>query len=334
MKFKVCKLLWIYPNSYESTFVDPSILIIILGFIIFLFCKVYKENKKDQEKQKRKAEYDVWREKVLKEYAIKKEKAVKETRSHETRPKDWDLRRDYIKERDGYKCSICGRSTKLHVHHKMPVSESPDHSENNLITLCVYCHAKQPGKGHGERLINGEIAAQCEKYNYEKKKSRKDYICNICEEIINKGDSSYVKKSFQVNNWWTNPNERICERCLLENPSGYPKKRRKKSRSYKFDYDNKTRNVKSQIETNHHTYEKVQGRGQAYPANHRLSANHPASRERESSGTFLTCPNCSKGFKPPKGGNLTGRKFECAHCGIEFELYDSSSGITPLIKSN
>jgi hypothetical protein len=228
----------------------------ILGKIIVyagykVFSAVKKELKENRERQRKEAELERLRreaelDKFRKEYAIKKEKAVKETRSDETRPKDWDLRRDFVKERDGYQCSECGRTTKLHVHHKTPVSKSPDHSENNLVTLCVYCHAKQPSKGHGERLINSEIATQCEKYNYEKKKSRKNYICSICEETIKKGSSSYVKKSYQTNGWWENPNERICEECLLENPSGYPKKIRKKRGLYKFDYDSKTGNIKNE----------------------------------------------------------------------------------------
>ncbi|WP_321392214.1 HNH endonuclease signature motif containing protein [uncultured Desulfuromusa sp.] len=41
-------------------------------------------------------------------------------------------------------CPICGESevTTFEIHHIQPFSESPDHSEENLILLCSNCHAK------------------------------------------------------------------------------------------------------------------------------------------------------------------------------------------------
>lgn len=60
----------------------------------------------------------------------------------------WKIIRKKIKERDNYKCRGCGISeleTKqnLQVHHKIPYKCTKNNSEDNLITLCSKCHAKQ-----------------------------------------------------------------------------------------------------------------------------------------------------------------------------------------------
>jgi len=48
-----------------------------------------------------------------------------------------------ILERDGYRCSLCGRTakeTKLEVDHKIPVAKGGTDSLNNLWTLCIECN--------------------------------------------------------------------------------------------------------------------------------------------------------------------------------------------------
>ena len=89
--------------------------------------------------------------------------------SHVKRPRDMGMRRDYILERDEYKCTECGGETGLQVHHIMPVSEKPDHSEDNLITLCIYCHSKKDGRGHGRGLIEREVGKRCKENYYTKR---------------------------------------------------------------------------------------------------------------------------------------------------------------------
>ena len=49
--------------------------------------------------------------------------------------------RDYILERDGYKCTECSSETMLIVHHKDWIRTNNDPS--NLITLCSSCHKKE-----------------------------------------------------------------------------------------------------------------------------------------------------------------------------------------------
>lgn len=43
-------------------------------------------------------------------------------------------------ERDGWRCQLCGSLSGLEVHHMQRRSQSGDDSEDNLITLCSYCH--------------------------------------------------------------------------------------------------------------------------------------------------------------------------------------------------
>ena len=64
----------------------------------------------------------------------------------------WDRIRRQARERDGNKCTKCGKTGKrLHVHHKKPfrLFDTPEEAHNmeNLITLCSKCHSKE------ERLL-------------------------------------------------------------------------------------------------------------------------------------------------------------------------------------
>jgi 5-methylcytosine-specific restriction endonuclease McrA len=46
-----------------------------------------------------------------------------------------------ILRRDAWRCQSCGTMSNLEVHHKESRSHSGEDSEENLITLCVACHA-------------------------------------------------------------------------------------------------------------------------------------------------------------------------------------------------
>lgn len=53
----------------------------------------------------------------------------------------WRAKRLEILKRDGYKCTKCSKTTKLHVHHIIYSGEYPWESKNEeLITLCKKCH--------------------------------------------------------------------------------------------------------------------------------------------------------------------------------------------------
>jgi DNA-directed RNA polymerase subunit RPC12/RpoP len=53
--------------------------------------------------------------------------------------------RNFILERDGYKCRLCGETKHLIVHHINEQSyhstDNPDNSPDNLTTLCNSCHS-------------------------------------------------------------------------------------------------------------------------------------------------------------------------------------------------
>jgi 5-methylcytosine-specific restriction endonuclease McrA len=48
--------------------------------------------------------------------------------------------RQQVLRRDGWRCQSCGTMSNLEVHHKQLRSHSGSDIEDNLITLCDYCH--------------------------------------------------------------------------------------------------------------------------------------------------------------------------------------------------
>lgn len=52
--------------------------------------------------------------------------------------------RKRVLERDGYKCTKCGSTEKLHAHHIKSFADYPEEREvlENGITLCEKCHRK------------------------------------------------------------------------------------------------------------------------------------------------------------------------------------------------
>ena len=67
----------------------------------------------------------------------------------------WKARREEILERDGHKCTWCGRTDHLQVHHKCyyrypdgRMAEPWDYPDSKLITLCDDCHKKYHEKYH------------------------------------------------------------------------------------------------------------------------------------------------------------------------------------------
>ena len=44
------------------------------------------------------------------------------------------------REREEYRCYVCGRDFRLHVHHIHPIRTGGNDSMDNLVTLCSGCH--------------------------------------------------------------------------------------------------------------------------------------------------------------------------------------------------
>lgn len=193
------------------------IIVIVFLYGVYDYCRFQRVAKAEKQTD---SERQTAHKKFMEEYKERQNLAVKDPKSHQRRPDDWTLRTTYILKRDGYKCVICGTQDNLHVHHIVPVSVRPDHSEHNLITLCIRCHDRQAGQGHNG-LMSRSIGAQCSKYYFKKIKGRKDYICESCGKTIAKGKYSY-KKSYWNRSISDSSNKipdrtiRICEDCLLK----------------------------------------------------------------------------------------------------------------------
>ncbi|MGD0214807.1 MAG: HNH endonuclease [Terriglobales bacterium] len=56
-------------------------------------------------------------------------------------PLSYEILRQQVLRRDGWRCQSCGTMTNLEVHHREFRSHSGFDSEENLITLCTVCHA-------------------------------------------------------------------------------------------------------------------------------------------------------------------------------------------------
>ena len=66
---------------------------------------------------------------------------------------DYNLLRQRVLERDGWRCQNCGSSENLHAHHLAKRSQLGDDALDNLITLCANCH-----HNHHFPIIGGNAA--------------------------------------------------------------------------------------------------------------------------------------------------------------------------------
>ncbi len=182
--------------------IDNHNLNILIALILFVFAIISIINSIKEHNQK------IQKEKKEKEQI---KQILQDPKSDQKRPNDWLLRKSYIKKRDEYKCALCGRRDNLQVHHKNPVKNGPDHSENNLITLCAHCHSKQ--EGHNIGLVNYAITKKLNDQGYKKIKARKEHRCSICNSIIQKDEYYYSKQERVDDRWHT---EKICKKCAFK----------------------------------------------------------------------------------------------------------------------
>ena len=57
-------------------------------------------------------------------------------------PASYEVLRQQVLRRDGWRCQSCGSTSNLEVHHQRFRSHSGHDSEENLITLCGSCHGQ------------------------------------------------------------------------------------------------------------------------------------------------------------------------------------------------
>ena len=68
---------------------------------------------------------------------------ARKTKGFEMERKIPDYVKKQVSKRDGNKCVRCKRDYKLHFHHKERFSKGGLHIEENIITLCAWCHAEE-----------------------------------------------------------------------------------------------------------------------------------------------------------------------------------------------
>lgn len=59
----------------------------------------------------------------------------------------WNIRRDQVLERDGYKCRMCGSGSSLSVDHIKSRGAGGTDEMENLRSLCVICHGRRHNYG-------------------------------------------------------------------------------------------------------------------------------------------------------------------------------------------
>jgi 5-methylcytosine-specific restriction endonuclease McrA len=62
------------------------------------------------------------------------------------KPDEYDMLRNEVLKRDGWRCQDCGATTNLQVHHIRPRSRLGGDVMDNLITLCASCHGNRHGR--------------------------------------------------------------------------------------------------------------------------------------------------------------------------------------------
>jgi HNH endonuclease len=67
----------------------------------------------------------------------------------------WRSKRERIKRRDKGACALCNSRVELQVHHR----EYPEHygfePDDDLVTLCRYCHTRYHGIAVGSSRVPG-----------------------------------------------------------------------------------------------------------------------------------------------------------------------------------
>ena len=72
----------------------------------------------------------------------------------------WKITRKKVYKRDNWTCQICKIKCnkykgQIQCHHIIPYRITQDNSENNLITLCASCHAKEEREYYAHLKANG-----------------------------------------------------------------------------------------------------------------------------------------------------------------------------------
>jgi 5-methylcytosine-specific restriction endonuclease McrA len=85
-----------------------------------------------------------------------------------------------VRERDGYKCAVCGKTEYLNAHHLIPKERFPQHQFDvkNGITLCPSCHKYGSYSFHRHPLWSVDWLKnnRPEQYDYVMQKTQEDIL--------------------------------------------------------------------------------------------------------------------------------------------------------------
>ncbi|MFN3361388.1 MAG: HNH endonuclease [Pseudanabaenaceae cyanobacterium] len=56
--------------------------------------------------------------------------------------------REYVCQRDGYRCCSCGSTQNLTIDHIIPLAKGGTNDSSNLQTLCRSCNCRKNGRYH------------------------------------------------------------------------------------------------------------------------------------------------------------------------------------------
>lgn len=137
-----------------------------------------------------------------------KEKLESERRLYDIRYKEW---RNSVLDRDGHKCTRCGSTEKLHVHHKKEWHRFPElrYEISNGKTVCFSCHVnihpymvKYVGKKHGkhEKFISRKQRRENNK-KFRSFKRRNGFRGMKIKKLSNKYDGYKFTKDNPNPNW-------------------------------------------------------------------------------------------------------------------------------------
>lgn len=72
----------------------------------------------------------------------------------------WHTVRDRARQRDDYKCRLCGISGQLEVHHNN-YDCLGNESSSDVVTLCADCHARHHDKQPDHQAHAGAVCPDC-----------------------------------------------------------------------------------------------------------------------------------------------------------------------------
>ena len=104
---------------------------------------------------------------------------------HVTRGQRWAALRGLVLSRDRHRCTECGATGRLEVHHKRPVRTHPAlaYDPNNLTALCTRCHTRATNAELGRTEVSPARdqwrAAVRALERDGKRPSRKEITCSI-----------------------------------------------------------------------------------------------------------------------------------------------------------